>query len=42
MVISVIEYLEVDPVVRILQELSIRVSEEVCPLTEMKVIGKEG
>ena len=37
-----IKYIEVEPVVGVLQELSIRVNEEVCPLAKTKVIGKAG
>ena len=37
-----IKYLEVEPVAGVLQELSIRVNEEVCPLAKTKVIGKAG
>ena len=42
MVISGIDSLEVEPVARLLQESTVLVSEEVCPLAEMKVIGKAG
>ena len=41
-VILGIDSLEVEPVAWLLQEPTVSVSEEVCPLTEMKVIGKAG
>ena len=41
-VISGIDSLEVEPIAWLLQESTIRVSEEVCPLAETKVIGKAG
>ena len=37
-----VEYLKVELIAGVLQELSIRVNKEVCPLAEMKVIGKAG
>ena len=40
LVMSSVKSLEVEPVAGILQELSIRVNEEVCPLAKTKVIGK--
>ena len=37
-----VEFLEVEPIAGVLQELSIKFNEEVCPLTKTKVIGKVG
>ena len=42
MVVSSIDSLEVKLVVYLLQEETVRVSEEVCPLAKTKVVGKEG
>ena len=36
-----IKFPEIEPIAGVLQELSIRFNEEVCPLAETKVIGKE-
>ena len=37
-----VKFIEVEPIAGVLQEFSIRVNEEVCPLAKMKVIGKAG
>ena len=37
-----IESLDVDPIAQLLQESTIWVNEEVCPLAETKVVGKTG
>ena len=41
-VILGIDSLEVEPVAQLLQYLTVSFNEEVCPLFEMKVIGKAG